>query len=807
MDRKTILMGASALVLAALGAPAFAQPARSAEASATPAQATTTVGEVLVTARKREENLQSVPIAVTAQSGEQLAQQGIREPTDLTRNVPSLTVVSSASSPTGAIISLRGQNASDILLTLSQPVGLYEDGVNIPHPAGANVAFFDLSRVEVLKGPQGTLYGRNTTGGAINIITRGADYSGWHGFAYGEVGNFDDWKVAGAVNVPLMKDMLAARLAIQHWDRDGYGQSAITGQKLGGDRDDTILRGSLKFDPAPNFTADAKLEYIRARRSDALYQTRQFLSPTFAGAADLEWNLEGRQGGIAPSVLVPASGNDIFTNFAQINTSERVSAWHGVLDATWTISDSVSLRSLTGYHEFKDFRVFDLDAVPLQAYEVGFGTGGAPLSVGAYPLPLLPDGHSRQWTQEFNLFGSAVDNRLSWLVGGFWSDDKGDQNQTATPGFEILASFPPPAGVGFPALANFHSPDVRTKTWAVFSQDDFKFNDLFSVTGGIRYTEEKLSQDVAAFLYNTTTAPFPARYFCLAGPTLHTFQTSEAGCTLQQKEKSTGWSYLLSANFQINPSVLLYVKTSKGFRGGALQVRAPDFPAARPETAKDYELGLKSDWFDNRLRANLAVYQTDYNNKQETAIVILNGVQSTPIVNAATARIRGVEGEFTAAPITGLTLTASFDYLDGHYRKFPGAITPTGVIDASGEDFQNPKWTYNIGGRYVFPAGPGELAIQGNYAWRDKIPTTRLNNDPRLSPTLAHEWRRSIGLLNASVDYSLPETGWTFTVFATNLTDKHYQTYSLTLPNYGFTGMTQEPQMYGVSIRKTFGAE
>ena len=810
MDHKTILLATAAIVIAGAGAPAYAQAqAPSAQSAAAPAQATApAIEEVVVTARKREESLQSVPVAVTAQSAEQLAQQGIDEPTDLTRNVPSLTIVSSASSPTGAIISLRGQNASDILLTLSQPVGLYEDSVNIPHPAGANVAFFDLSRVEVLKGPQGTLYGRNTTGGAINIITRGADYDGFHGFVYGEVGNRDDWKAAAAINAPLIPDVLAARIAYQHWGRDGYGHSAITGQKLGGDRDDDVVRASLKFDPTATFSVTGKLEYVRARRSDAMYQTRQFLSPRFAGAADAEWNLEGRQGGVAPSVLVAGSGGDLFTNYAEMQTSERVNAWHGVVDANWQVTEAIALRSITGYHEFKDFRVFDLDALPLQAYEVGFGVnGGAPTSVGFDPRPLLPDGHSRQWTQEFNLSGQTFGKRLDWLVGGFVSNDKGDQNQTATPGFEILASLPPPAGLGFPSLANFHSPRVETKTWAVFTQNDFKFNDMFSVTAGLRYTEERLEQDVAAFLYNITTSPFPARYFCLAGPTLHTFQATEAGCTLSQKEKSSGTSYLLSANFQVTPSILVYLKTSKGFRGGALQVRAPDFPPAAPEKAEDYEIGLKSDWFDHRLRANLAAYQTDYKNKQETSIVILNGIQSTPIVNAATARIKGVEGEFTAAPIEGLTLTASFDYLDGKYRRFPNAIGPVGIVDASGDAFTNPKWAYNIGGRYAFPVGPGELAVQANYAWRDKIRTTLLNNDPRLDPALAREWRKSIGLLNGSIDYTLPDKGLTLTVFATNLTNKKYQTYALTLPNYGFTGITQEPRMYGISIRKTFGQE
>ncbi len=813
--RKVLLSSAVAACVGATGTAAMAATAGADDtaAAAAPAQ----VGEVLVTARKREESLQSVPVAVTSQNAAQLQQQGIREPTDLTRNVPSLSIVSSASSPTGAIVSLRGQNASDILLTLSQPVGLYEDSVNIPHPAGANVAFFDLSRVEVLKGPQGTLYGRNTTGGAINIITRGADYSGVHGFVYGEYGNYSDWKFAGAVNVPIIEDVLSARVAYQHWNREGYGKSLITNERLGGNRDDDIFRLSLKFDPTSTFSATAKVEYVHANRTDALYQTRQFL-PGVGGAANLEWSLEGSPGGVAPTTLVSGySSNNLFVNSSEINTFEHLSAWHSVFDASWRLSDNVTLRSITGYHQFTDYRVFDLDAQPLQAYEVGFGAGGAPLVNGADSRQLLPDGESRQWTQEFNLSGTAFDSRLNWLGGAFYSNDRGNQNQTATPGFQILAA----SGIGFPAVINFHSPRVSNDTWAVFTQDDFKFNDWFSLTGGLRYTEERLGQDVASYIYNIgPPAPF---YACLAGPNAGTVQGSEAGCTLTQSAKSTGVSYLVSGNFKITPDVLLYLKTSKGFRGGALQVRAPDFPAARPETATDYEIGLKSDWFDHRLRANLALYQTDYSNKQETAIVIISGVQSTPIVNAANARIRGFEGEFTAVPVRGLTLTATVDYLHGVYQKFgdancgtasqtsadlcaigPGSV---GAINASGVVFAEPEWSLNLGGRYEFPLGPGQAAIQANYSWHDRTPTTILNNDPALLPSLAAEWRRPIGLVNGSIEYRLPQQGITLSLFATNLLDKHYQVYALTLPNYGFTGMTMEPRMFGFSVKKSFGAE
>src|SRR5690606_7636157 len=263
-----------------------------------------------------------------------------------------------------------------------------------------------------------------------------------------------------------------------------------------------------------------------------------------------------------------------------------------------------------------------------------------------------------------------------------------------------------------------------------------------------------------------------------------------------------------SFNFQITPEQLFYVKTARGFRGGALQVRAPTFPAARPEIATDYEIGYKADFFDRRLRANLSAYQTNYENKQETAIIIIGGVTSTPVQNAASAKIRGFEGEFTANPVTGLTLRAAVNYINAEYESFPAGVTPFGVVDLSGQPFvTTPEWTYALGARYVRPVGPGELALDVDWAWRGKIPTTPQNNDPAIPRALQDEWRESIGLLNAAISYELPDMGLTLTAFATNLLDEEYQRQSLSFNTFGYTGQTQEPRMYGVSIRKTFGDE
>jgi iron complex outermembrane receptor protein len=835
--RKTLLGGAMVVVSVSAGSQALAQSARPAVTAGTGS----VVGEIVVTARKREESLQRVPVAITAQTGQQLQQQGVRSPSDLGRIAPSLVASSGSSTPTGVLLSLRGQATSDVLITEGQAVGLYEDSVSIPHPSGTDIAFFDLNRVEVLNGPQGTLYGRNTTGGAVNIITKGADYNGLHGFISAEVGNYDDAKVGGAVNLPIVDDKLAVRLAYQHWNREGFGQSAITGERFGDPKDDDVARLSVKFDPDPRFSVTGKLEYDNARRTDDLYQTRGFTPPgqfstsTCPGGINLaggqagqycpngggnsvggvaatttEWLLEGMPGGASPATLV-ANNKSLFTNYSSIETFEHVSAWHGVIDASWKITNDITLRSITGVHQFTDYRTFDLLGVPGQTLFVGAGTGNGavePVSgvlapgVGDDPRPLRPDGQSLSVTQELNLSGSAFNNHLDWLVGGYYSNDRGNESQVTT-AFQ-MTNF---VGEGLIDV-NYDSPLVTNTSWAIFSQDDFKLNNMFSITVGGRYTEENLAQtaeDVLLF-------PGPT-YLCEAGPNTLMPEATQAACAVQQSLKSSGVSYLFSLNAQLSRDVLVYIKTARGFKGGALQQRAPTFPTAKPEIATDYEIGVKSEWFEHRLRLDIDAYDTEYSNKQETEIIDINGVQSTPILNAPKARIQGVEWQVTATPFTGLTLNFTGDYIHGFYTDFPNALAASATpLNATGLAFPGvAPWTLDVGGRYTHAFGPGEIAFQADYSWNAAAPQNALSVYPGTPPSVLAQWYQDIGLVNGRIDYSLPDKGITFSLFATNLLNKHWQTVALGFigsgSDYGYTGQTQEPQMWGVSFRKSFGGE
>ncbi|HEY2659779.1 MAG TPA: TonB-dependent receptor [Caulobacteraceae bacterium] len=812
--RNILLCGAVAMSCATSAGQVLAQTAG---ASA----GTTTIGEVVVTARKKSESLQKIPVAVTSVTGAQLTQRGIRETTDLQAVVPSLTVSINSSQASAAVFSLRGQTAGDILLTLSQPVGVYEDNVNVPHPDGLQGAFFDIQRVEVLKGPQGTLYGRNTTGGAVNIISKSADFNGYHGFATAEVGDYSDWKLGGAINAPLIDDVLSVRLAYQHWSRDGFGKSTTTGETFGDDHDDDLGRISITFDPLPNLSSNTKFEYGNLDRNG--YMTKLVALPPFAAGGTtvpLEVGLETGCGsfanipaliGCGAAALAPyLSSKNIFQNGSAANVINHVKTMHFGEDITWNIDADTKLRSITGYHDVRDNSTLDLAGVPWQILDVGAGAGQVqPIApFGPYTHPVIPEEAYHSFTQEFNLSGHSFD-RLTWLIGAFgsWEEGAGGEPYVALP--DLTGG-----SVSTTTVSNGES----TKTWALYTQNDIKISDRIDVTLGARYTSETEANKSQQFNW------LGGNYSCVDG-TAAPGNNYGACPYASQNAQSNGISYLASFNFQITPDTLIYVKTSRGYRGGALQFRAPSLPGVKPEFATDYEIGVKSDFFEHRLRTNLAGYHTNYINKQETIIETFCGAvpyvsgpcaagthSTTVLFNAATAHIDGFEGEFTALPIKGWTINGSLTYLRGVYDKFPNGINADGApADLTGAPFADPTWRYYIGTRYERPVGPGMLGGQLDWNWRAKTNQNAITTSPlfnEAAPGLQDKLYAAVGLLNGRLDYSLPDKGITVALFATNLLDKHYQTVGLFQAALGIaTANTQAPRMFGVTVTKSFGHE
>jgi iron complex outermembrane receptor protein len=896
--RSRLLCGA--LALGAMGVGSTAIAATATDTATTEAAAAPEVSGMVITARKRSENIQRVPLSVSAQTGQQLQQQHITQPTDLMRLFPSMQSNQSSGSDNSAQFGLRGQYAADSLLGVSQPVGLYEDTVNVPHPFGANGGFVDIARVEVLNGPQGTLYGRNTTGGAINIITRDADYSGYHGYLEGEVGDYGDWKATGALNATLIQDVLAVRVAFQHWSRYGFGRSLVNNQRLGDDHNDNTVRVSIKWNPLSNLRGNFKMEYGDAHHTGPMLANVSILPPVLAnstnfpsglanfgsrigfvttasdsaylstamtlspanvaayGAAVGAGDINGINNLIAQgqAALAPCIGRSYYTNCSATAQFDNLTTWHGVIDLSWDITPDINLRSISGAHSFQNFKVFDLDSIQPQVLEVGYGSaasGGLAMTPAipgtpALPFPLKPDQESLQFSQELDLTGKHLFGMVDWLVGGFVSMDRGKGVQQAGAIDETLGAL----GIAPPMFAHDGLSNTSS-SWAIFTQNDIHITDKLSITAGGRYTSEHITQILANWDYNIFTGAFTCEGGVLVGSppvpitnkglplpvagqkdscgyvNVTTGPAAGQGSALAWNGVSfnnatfTGWSYLFSLNYQVTPDIFVYAKTSRGFRGGAFG-RA-NGPAALPETDTDYELGFKSQWFDHRLRFNVALYQTDYSNKQVSSQICNDG--STPpcgaigfttvVRNAATARIRGVELQGDAHPFEGMSIYGELSYIDAKYTDWPNAVSYEGIpLNTLGIPSGNakglalavsPTWQGSIGGRYEHPFGPGVASIQLDYQYIGSLYFNALNNQFFVPDSIEQQIQGAVGLLNGRLEYKFTDMNLSLAIWCTNCTNVVWGREGISAAYTGGIGhvVVQPPRMFGFTIRKAFG--
>ncbi|MCY3794691.1 MAG: TonB-dependent receptor, partial [Gammaproteobacteria bacterium] len=441
------------------------------------------IEEIVVTARKRAESLQEVPVAVSAFSGEEMERQNVQEFVDVQAQLPGVYITQTQADPTIARISIRGQEQPGTLLTTDASVGVYIDGVNLPRQAGLNANLFDLERVEVLKGPQGTLYRRNNTGGAINLFSRKADYEGTHGYLRASAGNESYTQFAGAANIPLA-DNAAVRLAAQKTDQDGFGKSNFTGADLY-DQDEVFLRGSLTWDPTDRMNIQLQADYMKADEGGAaeklvqpggnILDPNNSLPTTPALVAGIELgvlnpaHIPSRANPIPGPTFIPGlvAGYNALVGYTQGSLLEtdanadvfsKATLWGGGLTIDYELNDSVSLKSVTGYRDWKSDRLLDMDGTPFTIL---------------HPF-LFVDADIV--TQEVQLLGSTP--RLDWVVGGFYSKEEGlDGSHTLS--VRVLNP-----------TRNITEGKVTNKSWALFAQGTYALNESLNLTAGLRWTEE-----------------------------------------------------------------------------------------------------------------------------------------------------------------------------------------------------------------------------------------------------------------------------------------------------------------------------
>ena len=760
------------------------------------------IEEVLVTARKREESLQEVPVAVSTFRQEQIEDQTIQEFIDIEAQIPGVFISQTQHDPSIAAVSIRGQQQADFLLTNDSSVGAYVDNVNLPRQSGLNANLFDIERVEVLKGPQGTLYGRNTTGGAINIISRKADYEGTHGYLRASYGNKNFTQVSGALNIPL-SDTAAGRIAVQKTDQDGWGESRFTGDDLY-DQDEIFLRGSLVWDPSERVNVQLQADYMDLDEGGAIEKLTQpggsltnGLPDTTSLAAGVE--LSGAPVDFANYVDYVNSGyaameayvdGELLKTDADADVFSKATLWGGGLTISVDVTDAIELRSITGYRNWETAQLLDLDGTPFKLL---------------HPL-LAVDADF--FSQELQLAGA--NDRLNWVVGGYYSRENGIDGSTT---IAVSAINP---------TTNITRGEVTNTSWALFGQATYAVTDRINITGGLRWTEEKkeltnMNRLAAGDLITSSTGPTTASAVndavenaliiaCRVPPG----DIPADRCAVDFSDTFNDPSWLISVDYRVNDQVIIYASSARSWRGGGQNLRADgeDLAAAaafRPETATSYEAGLKGDFADGLMRLNAAAYYVDYKDIQRTIIVpgSAEGAVVTVLTNAAKAEISGFEAEAWLTPSDNLSFFATVGHLDFEYKEFESfAQDGVTIVDRSDEGVPLPDWQFSLSARYDAAIGDNDLGIQVDYLWAEKFSTD--STSARQDAVT----RDAGGRLNARVDW-LFGNDFTLSLWGKNLTDEKFiATTTDFTGNLGPTiSVVGRPRSFGLTLNKTFGNE
>jgi iron complex outermembrane receptor protein len=797
MFYRRLFMFAALNALALSPQIAQAQTAPSAAPAAPATDEPAALDEIVVTARRVAENLQDVPLAVSALSGQALSSRAVSEIRNLNAAVPNLQIETSNSGGSAIVVSIRGQvPASSGLLYVDPAVGVYVDGLNVPRNSGLRSGLVDIERVEVLRGPQGTLYGRNTTGGAMSIITK--DPKDEFGASLqASYGNYDAYNLLGVFNLPIAEGV-GLRIVGQHGAHDAYGREVLTGRGLY-DETSSYLRGKLKVERGP-LTMALTGDYFHYRSSGPIQhlaglipgtpvaggfatqiaRTSLGLPNTAAGLAQAEAVLRGyvRRGpGAAPGIDFHdtfGTNSGRFGNFALPLSSADSEGASFVLNIDYELAEGLVARSISGYRRTDRFDKYDIDGTPLSLLETNNTT----------PFDNF-------YSQELQLLGGQ--DRLTWVLGGYYSYERG-------------VDFTPSISVQVPPSAAFGLADGRTTNIgkAVFGQASYEVTDALKLTLGARYTEEirkirnRNRSSAGACLIPVALINDPD------GPVLTRANGTVGPCGALLSAKFTNPSWLASVDYKINPDVMVYAKFATGFRGGGQQGRAntptviDTFRPFAPEKVTEYEAGLKSELFSRLLQFNLAAFYDDYTDVQRTVTSINEFGQSfSAFSNAADARIWGVEGEATLRVSREFRLSGNVGYLNAKYKNFQDRL----VGDRSAEPFPAPKWTYSLNAAYTRPMDFG--LVNANLQWQYKGTT---NLQPQ---TIADDQviQKGYGLLNGSLSLAL-ESGFEVGVFGRNLLGKDYYAGGTSLDALGFNTLyVGEPRTYGLQVTKRLGGE
>jgi iron complex outermembrane recepter protein len=687
--------------------------------------------------------LQQVPISVTALATRDIERRQLRDVQSLQYAVPSLAVFPVVANSTTAVIGLRGLGEFDPLPTNDPAVGIYLDGVYIARATGANMDLVDLERVEVLRGPQGTLFGRNTIGGAVNLvpIKPGPVLEGSLETLFG---NYDRLDVTGVLNLPLSERGAAARLAIQHTAHSGYGRAVLLGKDVSDD-DTDYVRAQLRWLPHEDWTVDLSGDLTDV---DTGAQLMTFI----AGNEDTN-NVPGFAGHPEDDLSNYASVDDGRV-YANVAGSFESRVWGTSAIVTGALS-GMTVKSITAWRELSaDIEDSDFDGTP---YDINTLRHRAQ--------------DERQFSQEFQAHANAVGGWVDWTAGLLYFEENADFN-----GENIVQS---PPNETF----NLVRGEADNQAWAVYGQATGELTSTLRVTAGLRYNEDR-----RRLISRNATREADVES-CRLDPSI---QDSGQDCRATLPWRSFSyWPFTVGLDYTPAEAVLLYATVSGGDRAGGYNMRGgtpTDLLAFEPERVTSYEIGAKSDFLAHRLRVNLALFHVDYVDMQVGQIVP-DPIQDSTFVkqNAARAHMDGGELEITAL-LGPARLSGSVGLADGRIA----ALEP-GVDLEIGDQIATPTTTYSLALDFPMQVGPGELNLHADYDGHD--------DDMALPSGLP---RNSTALLNVIVLYRLAH-GFEFGIWGRNLTNETYMAQAVDF-GYLVNQIPGDPRTFGGSIAYRFGS-
>lgn len=795
----------------ALGAVAAPSALAQSTGNAAPQEADSSFGDIIVTANRREENAQSAPVSVVALGSEALIEKGVRSLSDLTSVAPGIRFVHQGGGGNMNVV-MRGLQRIPIGNAPNAVINYFAD---IPLPfQGSNVPTYDLNSVQVLKGPQGTLFGRNAIGGAV-IITPQAPTYNFEGYVRGSYGNYDYKDLEGALNVPIIDGKVALRVAGKVTRRDGYTKNLSGGRDMD-DIHQNSFRASLLIEPSDTFRNTTIFDWFQAREAgtgsilSAVLPTGLVRIPQLAHFYDCNTINAFNPGcGAIPGVLPP--GNDIDTAFAlqqqlgvrasysDINPRLDRDLW-GVSNKTeFDIAEGVTLRNIFGYRSTH--------------LETDLNTDG----VAFLPLPIINASNrvrEEQFSDEFHIFGTVMNDRLDYLVGAFYIKEQP---------WGLSGSNFPVAAPGAPWVIAYTNKTNK----AVFGQLGFKITDTIKLNGGVRYNKTKQSACSV-----TPNIPVPTSAIEAAEPSVGPDECAATTGASQALVKESATTYNIGLDWQVTDDIFAYVTHRKGYREGGLNYPGFTTPCTtgnsngicigsnglpqpnpadlrpyqsyQPETLKDVEVGIKSEFRlgEGRMRFNVSAFRGTYSNAVvpfNTSAIVPSTDSSAPQsssigINVGKRRLTGFESEVMFQPSRNLSFTNTLAYvkqtiLSNTLPNIPGLQLPS-LTPAS------PKWSMTSSARWVLPVRPadGELVLNADYYQQ-----SRFYNGNDSFPAYEN--------VNARLEWSgIGGSGLTAAAFVRNLfNDTYAYASSASSASLGiFTRSYNEPRMYGIELGYRF---